>query len=292
MSTPATPEANLAASLPSSYGASSNITAQLGGPAVPRVTSLPDASERGRLPNSRAGATLPDPHSSELYLSLGRRPDTANSQGAEGGSHPPSQSSSRASSPDRMGDASGSSRASRHAFSIRPLTSVFKSKASSSASSSNPNSRPGSSHKKHRATFSRSSSGISAPSSPEAIPPLPLPRSRGSNSPISTQTSAATSTTNSTAEYYYDAVPSYAFAAQGFLGGGITPLTSLRGLPSYNEAQRSRTGSPQTSTVNSAASQDSSSSGGSRRRSGTRSSLLPRRPSTEQPTRIPEESQS
>lgn len=293
MSTPATPEANLVASLPSSYGASSNMPAQIASSAVPRVTSLPDASERGRLRGSRAATALPDPHASELYLSLGRRPDTANSQGAEGGSHPPSQSSSRASSPDRMGDGSGSSRASRHAFSIRPLTSVFKSKASSSASSSNPNSRPGSSHKKHRATFSRSSSGISAPSSPEAIPPLPLPRSRGSNSPTSTQTSAATSaTTNSTVEYYYDAVPSYAFAAQGFLGGGITPLTSLRGLPSYNEAQRSRTGSPQTSTVNSAASQDSSSSGGSRRRSGTRSSFLLGRSSSEQPSRIPEDTQS
>ncbi|KAG8815525.1 hypothetical protein FRC18_001457 [Serendipita sp. 400] len=125
---------------------------------------------------------------------------------------------------------------------------------------------------------------------------MPMPRMRNyysaGNSPTSTQTSAVS---RATSDYYsYDLVPEYAFAAQGFLGGGITPLSSFRGLPSYDQAQRSRAGSPQTTTIGTVDSAESSTSGSgsgsvlamasSRRRSGSSNAgkRSPRR-SAEQP---------
>ncbi len=270
----------------SSYNPASTLGEQMGRSNVPRVASMPDASERGRMRRSLGFNAPADAHSSELYLSLGRRPDTANTTPPDAGSHPASQSSSRASSPERTGEPSTSSGGrSRHAF-MKPFTVFNKSsnKAPSTPSSSRPNSRPGSSHKNpsawHRQTLSRESSGPSTPSSPDNhLSSLPTSQSasRGSASP----TTGATS--SSSLGEYYDAVPEYAFAARGFLGGGITPLSSFRGLPSYDQAQRSRASSPQTSSVGmtsvastaSAASQGSSTSsgsGGSRRKGGIRGS--------------------
>ncbi|KZT10843.1 uncharacterized protein LAESUDRAFT_693249 [Laetiporus sulphureus 93-53] len=40
--------------------------------------------------------------------------------------------------------------------------------------------------------------------------------------------------------YAFTEVPDYDMASRGFLGGGITPLSSLRGLPSYEEARAER----------------------------------------------------
>jgi arrestin-related trafficking adapter 4/5/7 len=37
----------------------------------------------------------------------------------------------------------------------------------------------------------------------------------------------------------FNEVPDYNVASRGFLGGGVTPLSSIRGLPSYEEAERS-----------------------------------------------------
>ncbi|CAG8589438.1 16832_t:CDS:2, partial [Acaulospora colombiana] len=255
-------------------------------------STLADQYHGGRSATTR----LAEAESSELFLSLGRVPEAVHSQhqqhqqqvqgqGQGSGSQPPSQSSSRASSPERS-----EGRNSRHTFGIRPFTAFrhrSKSKGRTSTtgtpSSSASNSRPGSSHqassaghgtsgggarshKGHKFSLSRSSSGPSAPPSPEPVPPLPLPyaRSSNTNSPTSTWTTSNSAAT--TSSDYYDTVPDYAFAARGFLGGGITPLSALRGLPSYNEAQRSRASSPlgPTSTVTS---YNSSNSSGSRRRS-------------------------
>ncbi|KAG8805209.1 hypothetical protein FRC17_005677 [Serendipita sp. 399] len=322
-SMPTTPEEEGEPLVPlsSSYGASSTMARPSAHSDVPRVSSMPDASERGRLGRqgaSRAPTGTVEPPSSELYLSLGRRPDPPTSTTSpESGSHPPSQSSSRASSPERSGD-HPSGKSSRHGFSLKPFT-MFKSKASSTPSSSNPGSRPGSrpgsskgrsgSQQRHRSTFSHSSSGLSVPSSPEPLPPppipipagMPMPRSRNylsaSNSPTSTQTSAVSTAPSD--YYYYDTVPDYAFAAQCFLGGGITPLSSFRGLPSYDQAQRSRAGSPQTTTVGTVDSAESSGSAlamsSSRRRSGSgnagRRSPTTRRSNEQEqrrPSQIPE----
>jgi hypothetical protein len=230
--------------------------------------------------------------SSELYLSLGRRPSTANSctnaqsVGISGGSHPPSQSSSRASSPERMGHTSN--RGSRHTFGIKPFTTVFKNKSKSSAPSS---SRPGSSHKNnnknpsawpgaggHKFSLSRSSSGPSTPS-PEPQSHSPLPRTFSLQTSSIQTASTAASTAPSLGDYY-DAVPEYAFAAQGFLGGGITPLSALRGLPSYDQAERSKNNSPKNSAGTTTEDSSTSHSSGGRRRSGTRNS----RSSTERRT--------
>ncbi|KIM30507.1 hypothetical protein M408DRAFT_286725 [Serendipita vermifera MAFF 305830] len=248
---------------------------------VPRVASMPNASERGRLRQTLGFNAPADAHSSELYLSLGRRPETGNSAVTTppdaAGSHPASQSSSRASSLERFGEASpvssGGGRSSRHGF-MRPFTVFSKrdsTKTPSTPASSRPNSRPGSSHK-NSSKPSRPSSGPSTPSSPDlGISSLPSQTvSRASTSP--TRASMALGE-------YYDAVPEYAFAAQGFLGGGITPLSSFRGLPSYDQAQRSRASSMHTNSigVNSMASTASAGSQGSSTSSGSGGGLRHRR---------------
>jgi arrestin-related trafficking adapter 4/5/7 len=254
---------------------------------VPRIASMPDASERGRLRGTPdIGNISLGAQSTELYLSLGRRPSTTNSctnaqlPGIGGGSLPPSQSSSRASSPERMGDTSN--RSSRHNFGIKPFTTVFKSKSKTSTPSS---SRPGSSHRtnnnnnnnknpsawpgagSHKFSLSRSSSGPSTPS------PEPTPQTLSSSIPT-----PSTATSTSPPLGYYDAVPEYSFAALGFLGGGITPLSSLRGLPSYDQAERSRHNLP---TNSAGTPSDINRLTGGRSRSGTRSS----RPSVERTSR-------
>lgn len=254
---------------------------------------MPDASERGRLRGTTdMGNISLDAQSSELYLSLGRRPSTANSctnrqlAGISGSSHPPSQSSSRASSPERMGETSN--RSSRHSFGIKPFTNVFKNKSKTSTPSS---SRPGSSHKNsnknpsawsgaggHKFSLSRSSSGPSTPS-PEPTQHFPLPHTAALQT-SSTKTASTAISTSPSQGGYYDAVPEYAFAAQGFLGGGITPLSALRGLPSYDQAERSKHNSPTNSAGTTSEGSSTSYSSGGRRRSGTRSS----RPSGEQRT--------
>ncbi|KZT71779.1 hypothetical protein DAEQUDRAFT_763616 [Daedalea quercina L-15889] len=47
-------------------------------------------------------------------------------------------------------------------------------------------------------------------------------------------------TTPEQLHYAFTEVPDYDMASRGFLGGGITPLTSLQGLPSYDDAARER----------------------------------------------------
>lgn len=228
-----------------------------------------------------------DVTSSELYLSLGRAPQPHTTPPGEFGSHPASPSSSRASSPERSCELSTShslfgTRSSQHHFNIRPFTAFSKHKTLPSSTGAGTGGTP-SSHTNSRtrpsARLSRSSSGPSTPSSPDSHSPHPLPSalppmSRSSTSPARTSASLVTAT--SALGEYYDAVPEYTFAARGFLGGGITPLSSFRGLPSYDQAQRSRASSPQgdmqvtsvTSTMSatSAASEGSCTSGGSRRR--------------------------
>lgn len=47
-------------------------------------------------------------------------------------------------------------------------------------------------------------------------------------------------TTPEQLHYAFTEVPDYDMANRGFLGGGITPLSSLQGLPSYDDAARER----------------------------------------------------
>lgn len=276
--------------LSSSYGPSSTLNEQFRNSNVPRIASMPDTSDRGR----RGGMYLrSEEQSSELYLSLGRQRAAMHPDAP--GSQPASQPSSRASSPERMerrGPFGG----------IRPLTSVFKSKGSTPSNSTPPPS--GSGRKRaHKFSLSRTSSNPSStPSSPDPMQHYPLPLSRSSNSPTSTQmsslpsssvqssmtSSAGTATTGPSLADYYDAVPEYAFAAQGFLGGGITPLSALRGLPSYDQAQRSRGVSP----VTSGTSGTSSTSGGSRRRRSVTGRRLSEEERRSNERRIEEERQS
>jgi len=227
----------------SSYGPSSPLAERTGQSHVARRASMPDVSEHGRV-NGIVGFNGPlSTPSSELYLSLGRGLGAV--APPELGGHSVSPSSSRAPSPEMSGEASTShppgARGSRHLFRVRPFSAFSKDRRTSISSYS---SRPSSIHQdpssRHRQTLSVAS-GPSVSSSPEDLSPLSL---SGSHTPASTSAIPTPHSPCAVFGEYYDVVPEYAFAARGFLGG-ITPLSSFRGLPSYEQAQRSCTSSPQ-----------------------------------------------
>jgi len=196
---------------------------------IPRAASLPDASERGRLEES---------YSSELVHSLGR--DVCGSSSVSAGPTPPdsqdasrqgsrnsSRNSSRAPSPEpgMPGEPPGPHFRSaqshrprlRRKFSLKPFAPFSKqSKSTTTIDSSQPSTSS--------MTFSPTPSCSNAANSG----PLHDP----------SRSSAVPSTVSLSPLNVYDTVPDYAVAASGFLGGGITPLSGLRGLPSYDEAER------------------------------------------------------
>ena len=90
----------------------------------------------------------------------------------------------------------------------------------------------------HRASVQ----GVYAPRQPSAAMTLPLPLS-GSQTSTPTPTPATTESVPETALWHraFTEVPDYDAASRGFIGG-VTPLTSMRGLPSYEEAERSANG--------------------------------------------------
>ena len=216
--------------LPSSLRPTSTFSPTHSRLSIPRVTSLPDASERERLEES---------YNSELYRSLGRDlfnltpistgPTPPDSQNASRqGSRNSSLNSSRAPSPDLISPGESLEPHPRSAtphrtrthgkFSLKPFTPFSKrSKSTPNIDSFQPN------------TSSMPLSLTSSCSTPnsEHSDPFHHP-SRSSTVP---------STVNLTPLNIYDTVPDYTIAASGFLGGGITPLSGLRGLPSYDEAE-------------------------------------------------------
>ena len=217
---------------------------------IPRATSLSDASERGHLEES---------YNSELFHSLGRDPfnltpiftgpTPPDSQDASRqGSRNSSQNSSRAPSPDLILPGESIELHSRSVnphrsrvhgkFSLKPFTPFSKrSKSTPSIDSFQPSTSS--------MPFSLTSS-CSTPNS-EHLDPFHHP---GCSSPVP-------STVNITPLNVYDTVPEYAIAASGFLGGGITPLSGLRGLPSYDEAERVQETTPVMDSTQTYASSDS-----------------------------------
>jgi arrestin-related trafficking adapter 4/5/7 len=56
------------------------------------------------------------------------------------------------------------------------------------------------------------------------------------NQPSTTSPASSTSTPASPTTRFFTEVPDYEVASRGFAGGGVTPLSSMRDLPSYEEA--------------------------------------------------------
>lgn len=196
---------------------------------IPRATSLSDTSERARLEES---------YSSELVHSLGRDPYSPSpvlagptppdSQDASRqGSRNSSRSSSRAPSPEpgeplEFRSAPSCRPRTRRKFSLKPFAPF--SKQSKATTIIDPPQLSTSS-----VAFSPTPSYSSTPHSEHSDPFHDPSRS-----------SAVPSVVNLSPLNVYDTVPDYAIAASGFLGGGITPLSGLRGLPSYDEAERAQ----------------------------------------------------
>ncbi|KAH7108033.1 hypothetical protein BKA62DRAFT_680780 [Auriculariales sp. MPI-PUGE-AT-0066] len=77
-----------------------------------------------------------------------------------------------------------------------------------------------------------------APSRP-ASPPPPLP-GHGSAPAAGSQNASPPASFDNALQAALSAVPDYRTASRGFAGGGVTPLSSNTGLPSYAEASQSR----------------------------------------------------
>lgn len=133
----------------------------------------------------------------------------------------PSRLPSRASSPERGTSGDGQS-SPPHPHESRTL---FRNPFSAIASSFTHSSR----NHSHQSFPS-----LSQPHSPDITE---APR-RGRPGPISTQSSPVSSppTSSRNTLSYFSEVPTYETASRGFVGGGVPPLTSMRGLPSYEEA--------------------------------------------------------
>jgi len=207
---------------------------------ISRAASLPDASERGRLEES---------YSSELCHSLGRDlfrppsmfagptpPDSQNASRQD--SRNSSRYSSRAPSPESIlpGESlelhlrsAPPRRRIRGNFSLKPFA-PFSKRGKSITTIDSFQQSPIS------MTFSPTPS-CTTPNSEHLDPFHDAGRSSAVPSPVSLSPLNV-----------YDTVPDYAIAASGFLGGGITPLSGLRGLPSYDEAERVQEATPSMDT--------------------------------------------
>ena len=133
----------------------------------------------------------------------------------------PSRLPSRASSPERGSRSDGQSSPSHPHESRGIFRKPFSAIASSfSHSSRNPSHQP--------------ITPLSQPHTPDITE---APR-RGRSGPNTTQNSPVSSppTSSSSMPSYFNEVPDYETASRGFAGGGVPPLTSMRGLPTYEEA--------------------------------------------------------
>ena len=224
--------------LPSPRGLTSTFSATNSLLNIPRATSLPDASERGHLEES---------YSSELVHSLGRDPYSLSSISAgptppesrnasRQGSRNSSRNSSRAPSPEplipeeplelHLSSASPHRPRIRRKFSLKPFAPFSKrSKSTTTIDAFQPSTSS--------TTFPSTPSCSNTPNS-EVMDPFHDPGRSG----------AVPSTVGLSHLNVYDTVPDYTISASGFLGGGITPLSGLRGLPSYDEAERVQEATP------------------------------------------------
>lgn len=218
--------------LPSQYGPTSTFSAMNSRIGIHRVSSLPDDSGRGYLEESYSSELVHslrrDPYSPSSTFGGPTPPDSQNA--SRQGSRNSSRNSSRAPSPEPgmpgesielpFGSTPSHRLRTRRKFSLKPFAPFSKrSKSITTTDSFQPI--------RSSMTFSPTPSCSNTPNS-ELLDPF---HDAG-------RSSAVHSTVNLPHTNVYDTVPDYTIAASGFLGGGITPLSGLRGLPSYDEAER------------------------------------------------------
>ena len=212
-----------------------------------------DAEPDGRLSSPTSGTHTPleayyvpssaqhsgDPEleyvNSELLLSL--------SQNAPLSSRPGSSRASRAPSPERephsrrLSNGGSSSSSGQGAQDLGASTFVHE----NSSASRNPH---GVFHATMKPLTSLSSSVIPTRCHPHAHHPHPHPHSpqHHPHHPHSSSQLPRTVpvTSHSQLHRVFTEVPDYGISSRGFLGGGVTPLETLQGLPSYEEAEMQR----------------------------------------------------
>ena len=129
---------------------------------------------------------------------------------------------SRASSPER-GSRSNSQTASVHSHESR---GIFRNPFTAITSSF--------SHG-HRTSSLQSITALSQPQTPDFTEAPARRRRSETNATHSPSPSSPNVSTRSMSSYFSE-VPDYETASRGFAGGGVPPLTSMRGLPTYDEA--------------------------------------------------------
>jgi hypothetical protein len=197
---------------------------------VPSGTRTPSSGLQSPSMQARPDMQLPqiptDAPLDWITSALSSHQLSNNRSGSEAWSAPnsrfPSRLPSRASSPERSARSNG--RASpAHSHESR---GIFRNPFSGIASSFSHTSR---------SISHQSLTALSQPHTPD-IGEVPPRRGRsGQNTSQNSPVSSPHVSSSSMASYFSE-VPDYETASRGFAGGGVPPLTSMRGLPTYEEA--------------------------------------------------------
>lgn len=195
---------------------------------VPSGARTPSSGLQSPLIQAQPGTQLPQvPTDAPLdwITSALSRHQLSNNRRSDDWSVPNSRFSSRlpsrASSPERgsrsAGQASSTSSHENRGIFRNPFTAITSSFSHS--------------HRSH------SLQSISALSQLHAYDVVEVPARRGRSGPNTAQNSPLPSPpTSVNMTSYFNEVPDYETASRGFAGGGVPPLTSMRGLPTYEEA--------------------------------------------------------
>lgn len=205
-------------------------------PTSPELPLLHVGGARDGPPGELSGTAAFDCHqvNSELHrlshalhrgINISTPPDSTQT------SRHASRAPSRAASPEPGSTGTGRERYHHHShhhsiFSLKSLSKV--------ASSLGQGKNQHSSTADNAATISHSNAGSRRPSTD--IPRRPEAGSSGPASPMLVPRGRSEDELHAMT---ISEVPDYDIASRGFLGGGVTPLSSVRGLPSYEEAERS-----------------------------------------------------
>ena len=137
-------------------------------------------------------------------------------------SQSPSRLPSRAPSPER-GSRSNGQASPVHSHESR---GIFRNPFSAIASSFSPS---------HRSISHQSITALSQPHTPD-VGEVSTRRGRSGQNTSQNSPVSSPHTLSSSMPSYFSAIPDYETASRGFAGGGVPPLTSMRGLPTYEEA--------------------------------------------------------
>jgi len=197
---------------------------------VPSGTRTPSSGLQSPSMQARPDMQLPQVPTDaplDLITSALSRHQLSDSRGrSEAWSAPnsrfPSRPPSRASSPERGSRSNGQASPTQSHESRGIFRNPFSAIASSFSHS-------------HRSLSHQSMTALSQPHTPD-IGEVSTRRGRsGQNTSQSSPVSSPHASSSSMLSYFSE-VPDYETASRGFVGGGVPPLTSTRGLPTYEEA--------------------------------------------------------